>query len=1051
MRKQPNRMFSILLTLVMLLSLLLTTAMAAGAAVTVYSVVADAENVTPAIGKNAVVSVTDVTITEPTDLPVQMDPDQSRHYWRYSADGEEWTNYYASDNEPFKQGYWECRLNFWINSAGSIEFSDDCTVTMNDSLWSCSVADSGQLLYARSPVYVLDSSGSILNEINSVSLNCETFPSLFTDGKRPTSPGDYATTSGIAVIDKSKDVWQVREGDAWRDLGAAETCVGGSAYRLKTTLTLPENYDFPVTLGRDVTLTVNGNEWTVDHASMKDRCTTKASVTVYSHTVYAANEVCTVTFYDINKPSGENIVGTVEVPGGEYTLPECTFPSSHKDIIFDYWECEDVDGTDVKKQPGDKILLLEDTVIYLYWKWKPGVNRVTFDAAVSGSYVPGIKAKDISLSLQEGQHVSLVGSGYGVAYWLECGDEKIAPDTKLSTVGSYYLTVNFRLEDGYMAAFTENSVTLDSDSDALSELACRTPVEQDDGSYIARFSLPPVPGTPISAGQVVFTLDGYETGKMVQAIKPSISTDEVVFNGSGYGKHANGCSYLIYMESDEAYVYQEPVYDSTSFWASTDYWLDIWFTLEEGCSLPDSFWSSGNLVKDKFVLNGVESAKVETVSRSADGFYIRFKLPQLGNEALGAVRVTLDGYKAGKMAQDVIVTVSENISPFRYTPQEHYQNQHYYFYTPNSEGYDDVVGASTTFREGDAYSFAVWMNIAKGYDASEMIPSDIVICTPYGDRVAKTIETGLWESFYKVTFDLPVIGTENPSYAVTLDPGEGTGGAFHNVGYYAGTSYTLPDCEKDIAFTPPAGMRFKAWSVNGEELQPGEKVTITGYTLVTALWRPYDSVTVTEIRIHNLSIPIAGAALAYENAGIHAGTTADSDVYKISSRRWYDVTTEPIEMNEGDPFIAGHTYRCTFGIMLKEKTFDKFAASAEDISVTVPGAYKITKNEPQGYLMLCHAFFVCKAIEPVINGSVTVSGETAAVSVTVEGLEGAEAILIVAQYSGSQMKAMRCQTVTSDCIVIPEAFDHSAGCTYKAFLASNKLWIPLCAAAPLSA
>lgn len=1042
--RKGMRFFSTLLMLV-LLTLLPGAAMAADAAVTVDHVVATAVNATPVLGNIAEIDGTDVTITAPTDLPVRVDPDRSGHYWRYSADGEEWINYYASDNESFKQGYWECRLNFWIDSAGAIAFGDTCTVTINGTLWFCSVASSGKLLYARSPVYVLDSNGSILKEINSVSLNCEAFPSLLTDEKKPTSPGDYVTTAGLAVIDKSQDVWQVREGDAWRDLAAAETCVGGSAYRLKTTLTLPENHAFLVTLGRDVALTVNGNEWTVDHASMKDRCTTKASVTVCSHTVYAVNEVCTVTFYDINKPDGENIVGTVDVPGGEYILPECTFPSSHKDIIFDYWEYEDVDGTDVKKQPGDEILLLEDTVIYLYWKWKPGVNKIAFDAAVSGSYVPGIKAKDISLSLEDGQHVSMVGSDYGESYWLECGGEEIAPDTELSTVGNYDLTVNFRLEDGYMAAFTENSVTLSST--VLGELACRTPIEQDDGSYIARFSLPNVPGTPISADKVTFDLKGYEAGKMVQAITPAIGTEEVVFNGNGYGKHANGCAYLIYRESDEPYVYYEPVYDSTSFWASTDYWLDIWFTLEDGCSLPDSFWSGGTLVKEKFVLNGIEGAEVETASRSADGFYIRFKLPQLGNEALGAVRVALDGYKAGTMAQDVVVTVSENISPFRYTPQEHYQNQHYYFYTPNSEGYDDLAEASTTFREGNAYSFAVWMNVAKGYDASEMVPSDIVICTPCGDRAAKTVEMGLWENSYKVTFDLPAIGIENPSYAVTLDPGEGAGEAFHNVGYYVGTEYTLPQMT-GVAFTAPAGMKFKAWSVNGKEMQPGEKVTITGYTLVTALWRPYTSVTVTEIKVQNLSIPVAGVAL--EKTGIHAGTTADSDVYRIASRNWYDVTTgTATKMNDGDPFIAGHTYRYTFGIMLKEAAYDKFAASADDISVTVAGADEITKNL-SGSMMICNAFFVCTAIEPVINGSVTVSGATASASVTAEGLEGAKAVLIVAQYSGSQMKAVRCQTITSDCVVIPEAFDHGAGCTYKAFLLGAGTYAPLCSAAPMS-
>ena len=100
--------------------------------------------------------------------------------------------------------------------------------------------------------------------------------------------------------------------------------------------------------------------------------------------------------------------------------------------------------------------------------------------------------------------------------------------------------------------------------------------------------------------------------------------------------------------------------------------------------------------------------------------------------------------------------------------------------------------------------------------------------------------------------------------------------------------------------------------------------------------------------------------------------------------------------------------------------------------------------------MICQAFFVCKAIEPVVSGSVTVSGGTASSSVAVEGLEGAEATLIVAQYSGGRTQAMRCQTVTSDCIVIPEAFDHGVGFTYKAFLVGKKLWTPLCPAAELT-
>ena len=74
MRKQMNRLLSVLLCALMLLSLLPTAAMAAGAAVTVDRVVATAVNVTPAIGKKAVVSVTDVEITVPVDLPVKSRP-----------------------------------------------------------------------------------------------------------------------------------------------------------------------------------------------------------------------------------------------------------------------------------------------------------------------------------------------------------------------------------------------------------------------------------------------------------------------------------------------------------------------------------------------------------------------------------------------------------------------------------------------------------------------------------------------------------------------------------------------------------------------------------------------------------------------------------------------------------------------------------------------------------------------------------------------------------------------------------------------------------------
>ena len=86
-----------------------------------------------------------------------------------------------------------------------------------------------------------------------------------------------------------------------------------------------------------------------------------------------------------------------------------------------------------------------------------------------------------------------------------------------------------------------------------------------------------------------------------------------------------------------------------------------------------------------------------------------------------------------------------------------------------------------------------------------------------------------------------------------------------------------------------------------------------------------------------------------------------------------------------------------------------------------------------------------------ISGAVTVTGTSATASVTVENLSGTEAVLIIAQYSGGQMKAVQTVSVTADGTFAPaNPFTHAEGCTYKAFLVDAETYAPLCAAAPLS-
>jgi hypothetical protein len=69
----------------------------------------------------------------------------------------------------------------------------------------------------------------------------------------------------------------------------------------------------------------------------------------------------------------------------------------------------------------------------------------------------------------------------------------------------------------------------------------------------------------------------------------------------------------------------------------------------------------------------------------------------------------------------------------------------------------------------------------------------------------------------------------------------------------------------------------------------------------------------------------------------------------------------------------------------------------------------------------------------------------------VENFSGSEATLIIAQYSGGQMKAVQTVSVTADGTFAPaNPFAHAEGCTYKAFLVNADTYASLCAAAPLS-
>ena len=69
-------------------------------------------------------------------------------------------------------------------------------------------------------------------------------------------------------------------------------------------------------------------------------------------------------------------------------------------------------------------------------------------------------------------------------------------------------------------------------------------------------------------------------------------------------------------------------------------------------------------------------------------------------------------------------------------------------------------------------------------------------------------------------------------FTVKFDPNGGSG-TMANGEAVEGQPYTLPA----NGFTAPANKEFKAWSVNGDEYQPGDSITISADTTVKAIWK----------------------------------------------------------------------------------------------------------------------------------------------------------------------------------------------------------------------
>ncbi len=71
-----------------------------------------------------------------------------------------------------------------------------------------------------------------------------------------------------------------------------------------------------------------------------------------------------------------------------------------------------------------------------------------------------------------------------------------------------------------------------------------------------------------------------------------------------------------------------------------------------------------------------------------------------------------------------------------------------------------------------------------------------------------------------------------PKYTISFNAGTGTG-SMSSIEVSENGTYTLPSC----TLTPPDNYTFDGWNVNGETKNPGETITVTANTTITAIWK----------------------------------------------------------------------------------------------------------------------------------------------------------------------------------------------------------------------
>jgi len=270
---------------------------------------------------------------------------------------------------------------------------------------------------------------------------------------------------------------------------------------------------------------------------------------------------------------------------------------------------------------------------------------------------------------------------------------------------------------------------------------------------------------------------------------------------------------------------------------------------------------------------------------------------------------------------------------------------------------------------------------------------------------------------------------------------------------YSLNSYYKVDADGDVTFDVSDS------NITGIELKTGSTKSITMMYEVPATKTSIGTVTISDLtkpvvgEMPDNSITVNGTGVTFGDDGSYWGRF---DSPRFNPDYDDDTAVVSVAFRDGETYMFQLWLYAEDGYEFTEDSKFVFAGTElpaldmTDLSKTGAMVNPEDSTETLIYINMNDVPGAAPAAA-TLKGAVTVDGTSAKAEATVEHLSsGAQALLIVAQYSGNQMNAVQILTVTAEGTFTPEnLFAHADGSTYKAFLMDADSCEPLCEAVTL--